>query len=173
MSLRLLAVGLLVGLLSAFYPSLPSLRPYVPFLGTPSADSSSWTSYQRFQASHPPAANHDPFDLEEPKEERRRRMESKEGDKEREREMKRKERESEGRREAAGNENRVLEGVPAYWVTRECLLAERGTRGADASTAEDGWAAQLEREIASLQPTALVILTAHSYALAVHTRYPH
>ena len=125
-NLRLLAIGLVVGLLSAFYPSLPSLRSYVPFLSAPSA-ASSWKSYQRFQASHPPAANHDPFDLEEPKEERRRRMESKEGDKERDREMKRKEREGEGRREAAGNENRVLEGVPAYWVTRECFW--RGRRG--------------------------------------------
>lgn len=122
-NLRLLLFGLVIGLLSVLYPRIPAylpaaVLPFVPFLSRPalSPESNAWTGYQRYQATHPVAKNHDPLDVNEPIEERLRRLGSKDGDKEREK-METKERKAlEGRTETAGQENRVHDAFPVYFV---------------------------------------------------------
>ena len=118
-----LLIGLLIGALSVLYPRIPaylppSVLPYVPFLSRPtlSPESAAWTGYQRYQSTHPVAKNHDPLDVSEPVEERLRRLGSKDGEKQREK-MEAKERKAlEGRTETAGEENRIHDAFPVYFV---------------------------------------------------------
>ncbi|KAK4699711.1 hypothetical protein P7C70_g6548, partial [Phenoliferia sp. Uapishka_3] len=122
-NLKLLLFGLLVGAFSSLYPRIPaylphSLLPFIPFLTRPtlSPESNAWTGYQRYQSQHPVAKNHDPLDVNEPIEERKRRLESKDGQKQREK-MEQKERKAlEGRTETAGHENRIHDSYPVYFV---------------------------------------------------------
>lgn len=80
---NLLLIGLFLGILSTLYPQLPAYLPpsitnRLPFL--PHSDvleSHPWESYQRYQASVPVIANHDPYADKLPEAEKRMRMGSK------------------------------------------------------------------------------------------------
>lgn len=82
-NLNLIIIGLIVGVLSTLYPQLPiylppSITNRLPFL--PHSDvleSHPWESYQRYQASIPIIANHDPYAEKLPEGEKRMRMGSK------------------------------------------------------------------------------------------------
>ncbi|GAA6013713.1 hypothetical protein JCM10207_004829 [Rhodosporidiobolus poonsookiae] len=125
--LRLALWGLLIGLLAAFYPQLPSYLPSsvsskLPFLPTHGLDTPSgkrWTgSLHRYQAGVPIAP-----DFEHSKEaeweaeiEKQLRFGSKQGGREMEKEFKRQMREVEMRAEHAGDENRIRDALPVYFV---------------------------------------------------------
>lgn len=116
-SVKMLVLGISIGLLSLFLPQLPtSLNP---FSSSPLSGSSSWAATHGYASSHPRTPNHDPFDVKEPREERERRLQSKDGDRERDRELMREMREVEGRAEGAGMENGVGRGMPVYWAEAE------------------------------------------------------
>lgn len=122
-NLTLLLFGLFIGTFSALYPRLPaylppSLSARLPFLPhqSLSPESQAWAGYQRYQHKIPIAANHDPWDVEEPRLEREHRLMSKDGDKERAKMEERERRALEDRTETAGEENLIGEALPVYFV---------------------------------------------------------
>ncbi|GAA5901173.1 hypothetical protein JCM5296_006289 [Sporobolomyces johnsonii] len=151
-SLRLLLVGLILGCLSAFYPLLPAYLPssvsaLLPFLPSHSLPDSSktWQSLHRYQSTIPISPNHD-HSAEarwEEELERQLRFGSKEGGREMEKELKRVRREIEKRTEQAGEENKIKEGLPVYFVEQDYSPDSLATLG---------------NEINSLVPLSLVVL---------------
>lgn len=122
-NLRLFGVGLLLALLSSVYPRLPHYLPsrvssHLPFITTSSSlpHLNSWSSIQRFQKDLPAPANHDPFDLKEPEAERQRRLLSEDGVNQLKKEEKRLQRDWEKRMEMAGQENKIHEELPVYFL---------------------------------------------------------
>ena len=125
-NLRLLFLGLLLGLLSALYPRLPSYLPYsivsrLPFLSSSLLHpelSKTWQSVQRYQSTVPISKNYEdsPESRWEEEIEKQLRFGSKEGGREMEKELKRHRRELEKRTQAAGNENMIKEGLPVYYL---------------------------------------------------------
>lgn len=115
-NLVLLCLGLLLGVGSTLYPRLPEVLPaslvaHLPFLDAASlaASTSSWSVYEKYQASIPIIENHDPFAEKLPPGERKMRMGSKID----------KEIVGEGdftRVETAGAENLVGMELPVYFV---------------------------------------------------------
>ncbi|GAA5918692.1 hypothetical protein JCM6882_006218 [Rhodosporidiobolus microsporus] len=138
--LRLLLYGLVLGLLSAFYPRLPAYLPssianLLPFLPSHSLDTPSgkrWTgSHLRYQNGVPIAANHDHSKQAQWEEdiEQQLRFGDKNGGREMEKEFKRQLREVERRAEHAGDENRVRDVLPVYYLEQaldEQVLASTG-----------------------------------------------
>lgn len=124
-NLRLVFLGLLLGLLSALYPRLPSYLPYsiasrLPFLSSSLLHpefSKTWQSVQRYQATVPISKNyeHSPESRWEEEIEKQLRFGSKEGGREMEKELKRHRRELEKRTQEAGNENMIKDGLPVYY----------------------------------------------------------
>ncbi|GAA5897054.1 uncharacterized protein JCM6883_006563 [Sporobolomyces salmoneus] len=132
-NLRLLLIGLLLGLLSTFYPLLPSYLPssisrHLPFLSSSFLDpslSQTWQSVQRYQHRTPILQNYDhsPESKWEEEVERQLRFGSKEGGREMEKELKRVRREVEKRTQQAGVENVVKSNLPVYWIEHDLDLA--------------------------------------------------
>ncbi|GAA5924084.1 hypothetical protein JCM1841_004567 [Sporobolomyces salmonicolor] len=151
-SVRLLLVGLVLGCLSAVYPLLPAYLPSsvsarLPFLPSHSLPDTAktWQSLHRYQSTIPISPNHEhsPEARWEEELERQLRFGSKEGGREIDKELKRVRREIERRTEQAGEENKINEGLPVYFVEQHY--------------SPDSLAA-LGREINSLVPLSLIVL---------------
>ncbi|GAA5824037.1 hypothetical protein JCM11251_003389 [Rhodosporidiobolus azoricus] len=153
--LRLLLYGLVLGLLSAFYPRLPAYLPSsvanrLPFLPAHSLDTPSgkrWTgSHLRYQNGVPIAANHDGISQEarwEEEIEQQLRFGDKNGGREMEKEYKRQLREVERRAEQAGAENSVREALPVYYLEQ---------------TLDDQVLAATGLDIDALEPRTVILL---------------
>ncbi|GAA6041327.1 hypothetical protein JCM8097_007663 [Rhodosporidiobolus ruineniae] len=159
-NLKLLFYGLLLGLLSAFYPRLPaylpsSLADRLPFLPAHSLNTPSgkrWTGpFARFQATIPMAKGHEHSrEAEwEAEIEQQLRFGDKNGGKEMEKEYKRLLREVERRAEHAGPENQVRDVLPVYFIEQD---------SPDLSS--------LAQEIDALEPKTLILLAPHPTSTA-------
>ncbi|BGP18741.1 hypothetical protein JCM10213_009220 [Rhodosporidiobolus nylandii] len=126
-NVKLLLYGLVLGLISAFYPRLPAYLPSsvadkLPFLPAHSLNSPAgkrWTGVlQRYQADTPIAPDfvHSKEAESEAEIERQLRFGDKNGGREMEKEYKRQLREVEMRAEHAGGENAVKDVLPVYFV---------------------------------------------------------
>ncbi|CEQ40721.1 SPOSA6832_02389 [Sporobolomyces salmonicolor] len=176
-SVRLLLVGLVLGCLSAVYPLLPAYLPSsvsarLPFLPSHSLPDTAktWQSLHRYQSTIPISPNHEhsPEARWEEELERQLRFGSKEGGREIDKELKRVQREIERRTEQAGEENKINEGLPVYFVEQREPIHAAGpgptpaplvallTR-TPADYSPDSLAA-LGREINSLVPLSLIVL---------------
>ncbi|GAA6006668.1 uncharacterized protein JCM10292_006024 [Rhodotorula paludigena] len=160
-NLRLLLWGLVLGLLSAFYPRLSTYLPAsvssrLPFLPLSSADLASpvgkrWAgTFHRYQQSVPLSQGYEHSrDAEwEALVEQQLRFGSKEGGRELEKEYRRQLREVERRAEHAGAENHIKETLPVYFV-------EQGD-SVDASALE-----RIGDEINALRPQSVILLVPH------------
>lgn len=120
-NLKLALYGVLLGLVPLLYPYLLSALPNtlasrLPYNSLWPHHAHHWTSTQTYQHSSPRAANHDPFDLRGPEEEKLRRFGSKDGERERDKDELRERRHVEMRAQEAGDENRILKSLPVYFV---------------------------------------------------------
>ncbi|GAA5938704.1 uncharacterized protein JCM15063_004842 [Sporobolomyces koalae] len=152
-NLRLVVWGLLIGLLSAFYPRLPAYLPYsitsrLPFLSSSLLHpelSKTWQSVQRYQHGVPISPNYDhgPEARWEEEIEKQLRFGSKEGGREMDKELKRVRKQLEKRTQEAGKENMIKDSLPVYYLERDLDLAT---------------AAAVGREINALVPLSVIVL---------------
>jgi hypothetical protein len=128
-SLKLLFYGLVLGLLSSFYPRLPAYLPssvasFLPFLNTLDHSSSWTTSFRRHQDGTAPAPGFAPGKAAEWEAdiEQQLRFGDKNGGREMEKEYKRQLREIESRAEKAGTENALNDVLPFYFLEEGAFL---------------------------------------------------
>lgn len=133
-NLKLALYGLALGLVPLLYPylliALPnSLASRLPYNDLWPHHAHHWSSSTRkYQHGSARAANHDPFDLTGPEEEKLRRFGSKDGERERDKEDLRERRVVEMRAQAAGDENRILKALPVYFVEQGQSSGRIGAR---------------------------------------------
>ncbi|GAA5858982.1 hypothetical protein JCM8547_007190 [Rhodosporidiobolus lusitaniae] len=153
-SVKLLAYGLIIGLLSSFYPHLPrylpsSIASKLPFLPPNSLHSEAgkrWANpFHRYQARAPlhPGHEHSREADWEADIEQQLRFGSKQGGREMEKEYKRQLREVESRAEKAGHENLVKDVLPVYFFEQDADLSS------------------LDAEIEAFQAHTVILLAPH------------